>query len=349
MDMMHVGLDLSRHRVDVCVLDDAGESRQELRASPDREGLDRLAAQLQVPGRPVRAVIESMTGARFVHDQLELAGWDVQIADAQRVKGLAPLTAKTDRIDAFVLAELSRRDLIPAIWLPPPGVRSERERARWRLHLVKRRSALKNRIHATLLTHGVSCPVADLFGTKGRELLDRLALPEPWASNVIAALRLIDHLDIEIDSCERALRAGSADHRYVPLLMTVPGIGWVLGYTIAAEIGDINRFGSPKKLCGYSGLCPRVEQSGARDRRGPLTKHGPPYLRWALIEATVHAAHHPAYAAHFERTRARLGRQRGPKVARIEIARRLAEGIWHMLTRNEPFNPHTTTHTARVA
>ena len=67
------------------------------------------------------------------------------------VKGLAPLAAKTDRIDAWVLAELSRRELVPAIWLPDPAVRAERERARWRLHLVRHRTALKNRIHATLL------------------------------------------------------------------------------------------------------------------------------------------------------------------------------------------------------
>jgi hypothetical protein len=55
----------------------------------------------------VLAAIESMTGARFVHDQLELVGWDVRIADAQRAKGLAPLACKTDRIDAWVLAELA--------------------------------------------------------------------------------------------------------------------------------------------------------------------------------------------------------------------------------------------------
>jgi hypothetical protein len=72
-------------------------------------------------------------GERFVHDQLELAGWDVRIADAQRAKGLAPLACKTDRIDAWVLAELARRDLIPEIWLPVPEVRGERERARFRL------------------------------------------------------------------------------------------------------------------------------------------------------------------------------------------------------------------------
>ena len=75
--------------------------------------------------------------------------------------------------------------------------------------------------------------------------------------------------------------------------MSAPGIAWVLGYTIAAEIGDIHRFASPKKLCGYTGLCPRVHQSGAKDRRGHLTHAGPRYLRWALIEAAQHACRHP--------------------------------------------------------
>ena len=81
-----------------------------------------------------------MTGARFVHDTLEAHGWSVEIADAQKVKGLAPLAVKTDRIDARVLAVLSQRDLVPAIWLPDPRVRRERELARFRLHLVKHRS-----------------------------------------------------------------------------------------------------------------------------------------------------------------------------------------------------------------
>jgi transposase len=82
----------------------------------------------------------------------------------------------------------------------------------------------------------------------------------------------------------------------VPLLLTVPGIGSVLAFTIAAEIGDIARFPSAKKLCGYTGLCPRVNQSGDKDRRGPLTKQGPKYLRWALLEVTMHALKHPLYS-----------------------------------------------------
>jgi transposase len=234
-----------------------------------------------------------MNGARFVHDRLELAGWEVEIADAQNEKGLAPLACKTDRIDAWVLAELCRRDLVPAIWLPDPLVHAERKRARWRLHLVWHRSSLKQRVHAVLLTHGKPCPVSDLFGVKGRQLLARLGLPEPWQGTVEASLRLIDEL--EISDCERELRRLGADHRYVPLLCTVPGISWVFAYTIAAEIGDIHRFASPRKLAGYTGLCPRVYQSGEGDLRGPLAKQNPRYLRWALTEAATHACTHPAY------------------------------------------------------
>jgi transposase len=338
--MLHAGLDLSRRKLDVCLLSERGEHLDQLAVPPDIESLRRLARRIdEVHDEPVCAVVESMTGARLVHDTLEREGWDVEIADAQKVKGLAPLACKTDKADSLVLATLSQRDLVPAIWLPDPRVREVRELARFRMHLVHHKSALKNRIHSTLINFGRPCPVTDLFGAEGRQLLARLDVPEPWRGNVGAAIELIDHLEDQIDQVNRRLRAGHADHPYVPLLMSVPGIRWVLAFTIAAEIGDIARFASPKKLTGYTGLCPRVNQSGEKDRRGPLTKHGPTYLRWALLEATMHALRHPAYSARYQRTKRRLGKQRGAKVAQVDIARRLAHAIWHMLTRNEEFAP----------
>ena len=121
-------------------------------------------------------------------------------------------------------------------------------------------------------------------------------MPEPWRGNITASVELIDDLERQIAEINRRLKEGHADHPYIPLLLSVPGIGWVLAFTIAAEIGEIERFASPEKLTGYTGLCPRVNQSGDSDRRGPLSKHGPRYLRWALIEATMHALKHPAYA-----------------------------------------------------
>ena len=124
--MLHAGLDLSRKRVDVRVLYDAGDTALETWTPADRDGLSSLVRRVAMFDEPVRGVIEAMNGARFVHDHLEQLGWDIEIADAARVKGLAPLACKTDRIDAWVLAELSRRDLVPAIWLPSPGVRGGR-------------------------------------------------------------------------------------------------------------------------------------------------------------------------------------------------------------------------------
>jgi transposase len=338
--MLHAGLDLSRKKLDVCLLGDDAEHLDQLAVAPDPDSLRTLARRIEEAHRqPVCAVVESMTGARIVHDTLEAEGWTVEIADAQKVKGLAPLACKTDKIDSLVLATLSQRDLVPAIWLPDPRVREERELARFRLHLVKHRSALKNRIHSTLINFGRPCPVTDLFGVKGRRLLQRLEVPEPWRGNVTAAVELIDDLEDQIDQVNRRLKAGHADHPYIPLLMSAPGIGWVLAFTIAAEIGQIERFASPAKLTGYTGLCPRVNQSGESDRRGPLTKHGPTYLRWALLEATMHALKHRAYRERYQRNKRRLGKQRGAKVAQIDIARRLCHAIWHMLTRNEEFAP----------
>jgi transposase len=337
--MLHVGLDLSRKRLDYLALADDGARIEAGASPPDADGLNGLARRLARHGEPICAAIESMNGARFVHDQLELCGWEVDLADAQKVRGLAPLACKTDRIDAWVLAELSRLALVPALWLPDPDVRAERERARWRLYLVRQRVRLKQRVHSTLMAWGRPCPISDLFGARGRQLLHRLDLPEPWRGHVELAVRMIDSLDREITEIERQLRRLGADHPYVSLLTTVPGIAWVLGYTIAAEIGEIERFASPTKLAGYTGLCPRVYQSGDSDRRGSLSKRGPRYLRWALVEAAVGACRHPLYRDRYERTKRRLGRQRGPRVAQVELARRLAHSIWHMLSRGEVFAP----------
>jgi transposase len=90
-----------------------------------------------------------------------------------------------------------------------------------------------------------------------------------------------------------------------------------------------------RKLIGYTGLCPRVYQSGQTDRRGPLTKNGPNYLRWALIEAAHTAGRTIHHRPIIERMRDRHGRRPGSALASVEIARRLTEAIWWMLSRNQ--------------
>ena len=205
--MLHAGLDLSRRRVDVCLPNEDGEQVGQLAAPPEADALRTLARRIdELYREPACGVIESMTGARLVHDTLEQEGWAVGIADAQRVKGLAPLACKTDQIDSRVLAVLSQRELVPAIWLPDPRIREERELARFRLHLVKHKSALKNRVHSTLINFGKPCPVTDLFGVEGRALLARLQVPEPWRGNLTASVELIDDLEGQIADQPQAPR-----------------------------------------------------------------------------------------------------------------------------------------------
>jgi hypothetical protein len=94
--MLHAGLDLCRRRLDFHLRDEGGETVEVGAAPPDGDGLRGLAGRLDRYQQPIQAAIESMNGARFVHDQLELQGWQVEIADAARVKGLAPLACKSD-------------------------------------------------------------------------------------------------------------------------------------------------------------------------------------------------------------------------------------------------------------
>src|SRR5262249_45105069 len=116
---LYTGLDLSRKRLDWCCCRVDGTVVDAGAVPPDLDGFGRLVHRLGDAG--VVAVVEPMNGARLAHVQRERAGWDGRIGDAQR-RALAPLACKTDRIDAWVLAELARRDLIPEVWLPDPRV-----------------------------------------------------------------------------------------------------------------------------------------------------------------------------------------------------------------------------------
>ena len=86
-----------------------------------------------------------------------------------------------------------------------------------------------------LIAFGRTCPMSDLFGVAGRELLDSLALPKPWQTNLVESLAVVDDLTARVDALELELRELGADHPSMRPLMTVPGVGWVLAYTIASK------------------------------------------------------------------------------------------------------------------
>jgi transposase len=131
--MQYLGIDWSYRRAAWCALSERGAMVGEGAVPADEDGLARLVLEL---GREVRAVVEMMSGAIFVRDRLTAAGWEVKVAHARKDRDVAPLACKTDKVDAWVLAELCRRDLVPELWVPPLEDRELRERLRRRMRLV---------------------------------------------------------------------------------------------------------------------------------------------------------------------------------------------------------------------
>jgi transposase len=316
------------------VRDQPGRGADEGTISADEDGLVRLVARL---GPEVRGCIEMMSGAPWVRDSLAACGWEIEIADARKVKAIAPLACKTDRVDARVLADLARRDLVPTVWVPPLDDRAIRERLRRRSHLIRLRTSSINRTFGLLTQWGLR---RNLTALRQPDALDELAdrgVPPVWRDSLAVLLAVIDDLDRQLAPLERELRPlARADDR-ARLLMTIPGVAELLGLTIASEIGDIARFPSSRKLVGYSGLNPKIKQSGQSARVGRMSKAGPDTLRWAAVEA-AQQAWRPTNPWHtlYSDIKRRHGKANPAKAA---VARKILIASWHILSRDQPFKP----------
>jgi hypothetical protein len=257
----YVGLDWAYRTAQWCALSPRGELAGEGRIGADRDGLARLVLEL---GDEVQACVEMMSGAFWVRDQLVDCGWQVEVADARKVKTIAPLAAKTDKVDARLLAELSRRQLVPALWLRSLDERALRERLRRRMHLVRLRTSAKGRIFGLQTQWGVGVSLARLRPPDGVTLLERAGVPEVWrplGRRVFGAHRLP----------RRATRA--ARRRAATVRPPRPARGAARHdprRRRAARVDDRGRgrrdqpLRRPKKLVSYSRLAPRVRQSGGR-------------------------------------------------------------------------------------
>jgi transposase len=312
---------------------EGGEISAEGLIPADEDGLARLVLRV---GAETRAAVEMMSGAVWVRDRLEAAGWEVQVAHARKVRDVAPLACKTDKVDARVLAELRRRDLVPALWLPSAEDRALRERLRRRAHLVKARTSARNRIFGLLTQFGLRLGYARLRKPDAIELLERRGVPEVWRASISELLELAGEMDRRIDPIDRELRPLARSDERAKLLATIPGVGPLLSLTLAAEIGEVARFPGPGKLVGYAGLAPRVSQSGKRSATGALSKAGSRTLRWAAVEA-ANQAWRPSNPWHLHYLR--VSTRHGKNPAKSAVARKLLIAAWHMLSRREPFKP----------
>lgn len=327
--MLHYGLDVHKKYTTFCVMDERGAIVREGRCGND----ELVNVFLEGEGSRV-AVMEAGPNWGYLYDLVEPLVERLMLAHPLRVRAIAEARVKTDAIDARTLAHLLRADLIPAAYVPEPMIRRRRELLRYRMDLVKQRTAMKNRVHALLAQVGELSPVTDLFGRKGRQWLGQVQLDGQRAYELSGYLRVLDCLGEEIGEATRRVRAAAGVDRQAQLLMTIPGIAELTAWTLLAEIGDVTRFPDAQHLVSYAGFAPRVSSSGGRTKRGHITKQGPSALRWVLIEAAHIAVRKPG---RLQRIHHRLRRGKSPAVAITACARELLVAVYHMLTRGEAY------------
>lgn len=328
----YLGIDLHLKRTYVVLMNSTGEVVDERQIS----NLDiETYLKSKVP-RKTYAVLEATRNWAFLYDLLEVHVERVELAHPKEVKAIANAAVKTDRIDAKVLANLARMNFLPTAYAAPQEIRDLRLYIRHREWLIRQRTQAKNRIHAVLASYNQIAPVKDLFGVQGRAYLNEMMSElRPMAQRVVNdQLSLIEDLDQQVAELEADLQLSEEHERTIRLLKTMPGVGRVTALVILAEIGDVQRFGSPKSLCNWVGLTPKVRSSDQVVRYGRISKQGSPYLRAAMTRAATVASRSSKRWYHIhEKLLPRCGRT-GAKVA---VGRRLLTVVFFMLKRQEPY------------
>jgi Transposase IS116/IS110/IS902 family/Transposase len=219
-------------------------------------------------GTPV--AFEAAYGWGWLADLLEELGLEPHLVHPNRCKAIASARLKHDKVDARTLAHLLRTDLLPQAWIAPQAVRDQRALLRHRVALVQVATSLRNRVHAVLADRGLRVEQR-LWSASGRAWLAALDLPPVQRALVDDRLALIDALDPIVARLERDLRARAKPDPRVTALMALPGVGQITAMTLVAEIGDITRFATARKLCAWAGLTPQVRN--LRPHRPPRPHH----------------------------------------------------------------------------
>lgn len=307
--MVYVGMDVHRKRTQVAVLDEGGNEVLNRRVPNRADELMPMLGRLEA-GTPV--AFEAGYGWSWLADMFDDLGLDAHLVHPLECKAIASARLKNDRVDARTIAHLLRADLLPEAWIAPHEVRDLRTLVRLRARLVRTTTAFKNRIRAVLADQGVAIEPKSLWTKVGRRWLVDLDLPAVARRVVDDCLGAIDALAPLEGGLERDLRERAGGDPRVEALKTVYGIGDLTAVTLVAEIGDIARFPSPRKLCAWAGLTPSVRNSADNVRHGHITKQGSPWVRWALIEAAQVAKTKPPYAAPYVAITARRGKKIAP-------------------------------------
>jgi transposase len=329
-----IGLDVHKDFAEVAEAVPGGGVQRVGRVRTTPESLRAFAERL---GPNDQVALEATINTFAIAKLLAEHAGRVVVSNPVRTRAIADAKIKTDKVDASVLAQLLAADYLPSVWQPDETTQMLRRLVARRARLVRQRTRLKNQVHATLHRNLISgCPATDLFGKRGRSWLKQIPLPTDERDALESNLRVLDLLGEELAQADAACARAATSRSDVRRLMTIPGLDFAAALALVAAIGDVHRFGSPQQLVSYLGLDPRVRQSGNRPAQTGLhiTKVGRAHARGMLTEAAWSVARTPGpLRAFFDRIRAR----RGPQIAVVALARKLAVLVWHLITREQDY------------
>ncbi len=331
---VYVGIDVHRKRSQVAVIDQSGQVLANRNVPNGAEPILGVIGGLP-PGTP--AAFEAAFGWGWLVELLEDYGFAPHLVHPLQCKAIASARLKNDKVDAAILAQLLRADLLPEAWIAPPEVRQLRALLRHPAQLVRLRTLLRNRIHAIVADHGHDRPSGCWTGP-GRAWLAALELPAISREVIDDDLALIDALEVVIGRLDWQVHQRARTDPRVKVLTQLPGVGPYTALVILAEIGDLTRFSSARKLAAWARLTPTVRGSDRTIRHGHISKQGSTWVRWVLCEAAQTAKRSPQLAATYQA----IAKRRGRKIATTAIARKLLTRAWHLLTdaeRQAPGHP----------
>jgi len=286
---------------------------------------------------PKTVVLEAGRSSYYMAGLLESMAEEVWIVDPGEVRRLQHTISKTDRRDAAALAWWAAKGVLKPQWRPDAQTMDLRELARGKTALTRMSTQVRTMIRMLLARHGHECPHRDLLGDRGQLWLEEVEL-EGHAGQMLASLReILTVVQAKADDFECMVEQTSRKHPVARRLRTIPGIGPYLGLALAVEIGDISRFPGPAQLRGYSGLVPAVYQSGDKDARGPLTKAGNRWLRYAAVLAAQRIGQMKEPDPRLKRVFLSVAFRHGRNPGKIAAARRLLDLIYYMLKKEEDY------------
>jgi transposase len=295
-----IGLDVHAETIAVAVAEPHGEVRS-LGVIPNRpESIRKLVKKLGPPAQ-LRVCYEAGPTGYVVYWQLTALDVACQVVAPTLVPVKSGDRVKTDRRDALKLARSYRAGDLTPVWVPDAAHEALRDLVRAREAAKKDQVRARHRLGKFLLRHGRRPPItmkawtqAHLAWVKRTVRFDHAA----QEATLLDYIHEVDHVAARITRLESAIDAAvhTAPGRMravIEALQALRGIALVTAVTIAAELGELSRFATPRQLMGYSGAVASEDSSGQRTRRGGITKAGNAHLRRVVVEAAWAYRHRP--------------------------------------------------------